>query len=534
VLGPAATALVGRPLLDVVHPDDRSGLAAVLGVAPEAGTGPTGVPVTGLFVVRLRDHEGVWRWFEAGITDLRTDPDVAAVVLHCRDMTERHAREQALLGVAYTDPVTGLPNRAGFLSALGEELESTPDPGATLLLVELDGLTEARQQLGRDAVTHLVTEIGRRLRSTVRGEDTVARMGGGDFAVLTHGTPGEADRLAARCLSVVEQPVVTDEGVVDLTAAIGMTGVDPADAGGSVEALLHRAELAVRAAHEAAPGTARRYDAALGGAADRQARLRAALEQACANEELVLLFAPIMAIEHHRITGLEAQLRWRHRDLGDVPPAEFLPMAERTGLIGELMRWALREATTITAGLPVRDGLPLRVGLPVPHGYAATGMLVPDVEAALQASGLAPERLVLRIGSATVASADDRTGLDVATLRLMGVHVALAGFGSGNSALADLTRHPIDIVTLDRSFIARIDRDRRTRALCESVIGIGRALGLDVVAEGVDTPAQLAALAAAGCGFAQGFHIARPVSAAGLVASVSGGTADWPGLVGSR
>jgi EAL domain-containing protein (putative c-di-GMP-specific phosphodiesterase class I) len=133
-----------------------------------------------------------------------------------------------------------------------------------------------------------------------------------------------------------------------------------------------------------------------------------------------------------------------------------------------------------------------------------------------------------------VASADDRTGLDVATLRLMGVHVALAGFGSGNSALADLTRHPIDIVTLDRSFIARIDRDRRTRALCESVIGIGRALGLDVVAEGVDTPAQLAALAAAGCGFAQGFHIARPVSAAGLVASVSGGTADWPGLVGSR
>ncbi len=530
VLGPAAAALVGRPLLEVVHPDDRPRLAAVLGGAAGADAAAA-EPATGLFVLRLRDDADVWRWFEAGITDLRSDPDVGGVVLHCRDMTERHAREQALLGVAYTDPMTGLPNRAGFLSALGEELDRTTHGGtATLLMIELDGLPAAREHLGRDAVTLVVAEVGRRLRAAVRAEDTVARMGGGAFAVLAHGLPEEADRLASRCLSVVEQPVVTADGIVDLTAGIGLAAVEP----GSVEALLHRAELAVRAAQAAGPGTARRFDAALGEAADRRERLRAALHEACAEQQLQLVFQPIMALEQQRITGLEAQLRWRHPELGEVPPAEFLPLAERAGLIGQLMRWALREATTVAAALPARNGEPLRVGVAVPTGYAATGTLVPDVEEALRASGLLSERLVLRVSSATVAAGDERTGLDVSTLRLMGVHVALAGFGSGDSALSHLTRHPIDIVTLDRSLISRIDRDRRARALCESVIGIGRALGLDVVAEGVDTPAQLAALAAAGCSFVQGFHVARPVTVAGLVAIAADEAAAWPGLVGSR
>ena len=170
----------------------------------------------------------------------------------------------------------------------------------------------------------------------------------------------------------------------------------------------------------------------------------------------------------------------------------------------------------------------------IPTGYAATGTLVPDVEDALRRSGLTPERLVLQISSPTVASDDERTGLDVTTLRLMGVHVALEGFGGGSSALTDLTRLPIDIVKLDRSLITRIDRDPQSRALCESVIGIGRALGLDIVAEGVETPAQLAALCGFGCSFAQGFHIARPVSETGLPALLHDDAALWPGLVGSR
>ena len=180
-------------------------------------------------------------------------------------------------------------------------------------------------------------------------------------------------------------------------------------------------------------------------------------------------------------------------------------------------------------------GSTLRIGLKIPFAYLATGAVVADVERALRVSGLAPERLVLQVNAPAVMSDDQRTGLDVASLRLLGVHVALDGFGSGASALDHLTRLPIDILKLDRSLISRIDRDPQSRALCESIVGIAQGLGLDIVADGVETPAQLAALVGLGCGFAQGFLISRPLPLAGLLATLSADAgALWPGMVGSR
>jgi diguanylate cyclase (GGDEF)-like protein len=451
------------------------------------------------------------------------------MVLHCRDMTERHAREQALQGVAYTDPMTGLPNRAGFLRHV-RAVAAAADRPTTLLVIELDGLATARENAGREVVSAVVSEIGRRLRATVRGEDVVARMGGGAFAVLAEGTDADADRLAARCLSVVEQPILTTAGIVELTSGVGLV---PLEKGLAVEALLTRGDLAVRAAHEAGLGSARRYHAGLGDAAARRDRLRHDLQGALARGELALLFQPIVSLEQQRITGMEAQLRWQHAELGEIPPEEFLALAERAGLIGQLMRWTVEETACAVAGLPERED-PLRVGVKIPVGYLATGALVTDVERALDRSGLAPERLVLQINAPAVTSEDERIALDVASLRLMGVHVALDGFGSGSSALAHLTRLPIDILRLDRALITRIDRDPQSRALCESIVGIGRALGVDVVADGVETPAQLAALCGFGCGFAQGFLFARPLSLAGFAAMFAETEGFlWPGLVGS-
>ena len=528
-LGTAAAELVGRPVLDSVHPDDAAALAAAL-PAPGTDAG-TDSPAPGLLTLRLPDEAGEWRYLEAGISDLRQVPDVGAVVLHCRDMTDRHAREQALQSVAYTDPMTGLPNRAGFLGVVRQTLAAGTE-SSTLLIVELDGLAAARANAGREIVSTVVAEIGRRLRNTVRGEDVVARMGGGAFAVLAEGSDADVDRLAARCLSVVEQPVVTTAGIVELTAGVGVVplGDDP-----DVDALLARADLAVRAAHEAGAGSARRFSDALGVAAARYDRLRHDLRGARARDELFLLFQPIVSLGEQRVTGLEAQLRWRHPELGEVSPSEFLPVAERTGVIGELLRWAVEETARTVAGLPDGDQPPLRVGLKIPFDYLATGALVSDVEHALHVSGLAAERLVLQINAPAGMSDDGRTGLDVASLRLMGVHVALEGFGGGSSELAHLTRLPIDILRLDRSLISRIDRDPQSRALCESIVGIAGALGLDVVADGVETPAQLAALCGFGCGFAQGFLIARPLPLAGFLALLADGAgARWPGMVGSR
>jgi diguanylate cyclase (GGDEF)-like protein/PAS domain S-box-containing protein len=532
-LGPAADALPGRPLLAVAHPEDVDTLQAAL--APAEDGNPL---ATGLLLLRLQDEQGVWRYLEAGVSDLRADADVGAVVLHCRDMTDRNAREQALQSIAYTDPLTGLPNRAGLLQALqqalqqaGTEAARAGRPAGTLLMVELDGLVAAREHAGRETVSAVIAEVGRRLRATVRAEDVVARMGGGAFAVLTGGDDSDADRLAGRCQSVVEQPIVTQVGIIDLTAAVGLV---PLEGGLPVEELLRQADLAIRSAHEAGPGSAARYRPALGAAAARRDRLRDDLHGARARGELHLLFQPIVSLTEQRITGVEARLHWRHPALGEVPPSEFIPVAERAGLIDDLMRWALVEAATAAAGLP-EAGAPLRIGIPLSAGYVATGTVVADVEHALRVSGLSAERLVLQIGAEAVMSDDERTGLDVATLRLMGAHVALEGFGSGTSALAHLTRLPIDIVRLDRSLIGRIDRDPQRQALCGSVIGIVRALGLDVVADGVETPAQLAALCGLGCGFAQGFVLARPGSLAALVATLSDDDASvWPGLVGSR
>lgn len=524
VLGRAAAALVGRPLLDAVHPEDQAALAEAL---------DPGERTPSLLGLRLRDGDGVWRCLEAGIADLRADGDVGAVVLQCRDMTERQDRERSLQSVAYTDPMTALPNRAGMLRLLDERLASPAgdEERGTLLMVELDGILAARQHAGRDVVSAVVAEVGRRLRATVRGDDVVARMGGGAFAVLAEGRGADADQLAGRILSVVEQPILTAAGIVDLTAGVGLVDLE---AGLAVEDLLARADLALRAASEAGPGMAQRYRPALGEAAARHDQLRDDLRSAGARGELFLLFQPVVSLADQRVAGVEALLRWRHPTLGEIPPTEFLPIAEQSGLIGELQRFALEQAALAAVAMP-QSASDVRIGIDAPAGYVATGAMVADVEAALRRSGLAPERLVLEIGDGTVTSSEERDGLDVSTLRLMGVHVALAGFGGDSSMLTHLTKLPIDTVKLDRAFVSRIDRDPKTRALCESIVGIGRALGMSVIAEGVETSAQLAVLSGFGCDYAQGFLLARPMPLEQLMALLSDGAgAAWPGLVGSR
>lgn len=524
-LGGAAAVPAGADLLDLLHPDDAPATARAL--RPPAGeAGPAGV-----LRLRLRHVDGGWRLLEAGVSDLRSDPVVGAVVLHCRDATERVAREQALEQVAFTDPVTGLPNRAGFERRLERALADPGRAHRTLLLIELDGLDAVREDAGREVVTEVLVHVGRRLRSTVRGGDPVSRVGGGAFAVLAEGPADAVDLLADRCLALIEQPLETGAGVFDLSAGIGVVALDAVDSAPDVMA---RAELAVRAASAAATGTAVRYRPALGSAARRRARLREDLPGAWDRGELGVLLQPVVSLEEQRVTGVEALLRWQHPDLGEVPPTEFVPIAERAGVIGPLQRWVLERAAADVLTLP-SPGTPLRLGVNVSASYAAGRTLVRDVAAALQSTGLAPDRLVLELTEATLVSGGEHVAVDIEALRLMGVHVALDDFGTGRSSLTPLTRLPLDVLKLDSALVLRVDRDPTSRALCESVIAIAGALGLDVVAEGVETPAQLASLQAAGCGFAQGFLLARPMHPADLAEILCDGAGQlWPGLVGSR
>ncbi|MFW3169435.1 putative bifunctional diguanylate cyclase/phosphodiesterase [Geodermatophilus sp. CPCC 206100] len=527
-LGDPLSPARGRGLLELVHPEDAGPLADALGSADAGPSAP------GPLVLRMRHTDGSWRHLEAAVSDLRRDADVGALVLHCRDTTDRVERELALEQLAFTDPLTGLPNRAGSQRALEVALAEagTPDtPFRSLLLVELADLEEVRDNAGLEVAGSVLVEVGRRLRATVRGSDLVARVGAGTFAVLAEGPAHVVDLLAGRLLSVVEQPLDTGAGIVDLSGSVGVVELEP---GLGVADLLTRSDLAVRAAAAGGPGSARRYRDALGGAAARRAQLREDLPGAWTRGEIAVLFQPVVCLEEQRVTGVEALLRWRHPELGDVPPSEFVPVAERAGVIGELQRWALEYAAAAAVLMPA-TGAPLRLGVNISASHVAARTLVGDVAAVLRSTGLAPERLILEITEATVDAEGDHVAVDIEALRLMGVHVALDDFGTGHSSLAHLTRLPIDVLKLDRSFVSRVDRDPKTRALCESVVGIGRSLGLDVVAEGVETPAQLGALRAAGCGFAQGFLLARPMRLGELTDLLSDGAGVlWPGLVGTR
>ncbi|WP_139253036.1 putative bifunctional diguanylate cyclase/phosphodiesterase [Geodermatophilus nigrescens] len=524
LLGTTPAELAGRDLLTggtarpgTVDPADAAALRRLL-------AGPAGAP--GLLTLRVRTTDGGTRHLEASVADLRDEAAVGSVVLHCRDVTEREARERALAEVAYTDALTGLPNRAGWEAAL-----AGTGAGHAVLLVDVRGLDDVREHAGRDTVTTVLVELGRRLRATTRGEEVVARTVGGTFGILAEGDADTAALLADRCLAVLEQPVTTPAGVFDLTADVGVV---VAEDGLDVAGLTARAELAVAAARTSGRARATVWTPELGAAAARRDRLREDVAGAAARGELWLAFQPIVSMGEQRVTGVEALLRWRHPDLGEVPPREFVPVAERAGVIADLQRWALREATTTVAGLPAVDGVPLRLGVNISAAHVAARTLVDDVAGALRCSGLGPERLVLEITEATVRAAGTAVDGDIAALRLMGVHVALDDFGTGSSSLLHLTRLPIDVVKLDRAFVSRVDRDRDSRALCESMVTIGRALGLDVVAEGVETPAQLGVLRGLGVGFAQGFLLARPLPAADLAQVLrENAGALWPGLVGS-
>lgn len=521
----AGRPLVGVPVVDRVHPQDVETVRAWL-----AGDGGPDAALGGLCSFRLPAADGSWRVWEAGVTDLRTEAAVGALVLHCRDVTVRLHAEDELRSLAFIDPVTGLPNRAAHVIALAEELAAAGDaPQVSLLLFEVEGLDGARENVGRDVVDLSLVEIGRRLRATVRGDDLVARVGPEVFAVLAHGEGDEPDRVAARCLSVVEQPVVTPLGLVDLSAAVGLV---PLVAGLGSETVLDRAELAVRSAHRAGPGSVRRWDPALGAVRDRRERLRADLVGARARGELALVWQPIVSLAEQQVTGVEALVRWNHPVYGELEPEEFIPVAERAGLVGDVQRWVLHEATLAAAALPVH-GVPLRLGVNISAVHLASGTVVGDVSTALRATGFPAEQLVIEVAGSTTLLEDPAVASDFAALRLMGVHLALDDFGAENSTLAHLTRLPIDVVKLDRTFLARVDKEVQTRALCASVIGIGGDLGIDVVAEGVETPSQLTVLRTLGCGFAQGFLLSRPLSLPALVACLDAGRGHlWPGQVG--
>jgi diguanylate cyclase (GGDEF)-like protein/PAS domain S-box-containing protein len=515
-LGWAEADLTGRPLAALLHPED-SDLPARVGAALCDGS-PDGLPATG----RLGTGDGGWRDVEvsgaARTGDRRTGD---GLVLHLRDVTERRASHRELERLAYTDSLTGLPNRARFMAALQVALDRAGrGRDACVLLVDLDGFKAVNDVAGHDAGDRLLCEVADSLRAEARDTDLVARLGGDEFALVVDGGPAQALALAERLVARLDS-TRRHGGTGPLLHVSASVGVTEVLAGADASATVREADLALRTVKAQGKNGVRASGEALVAESARRSRLARDLPAAVAGGQLRLVFQPVAGTVERRVLGVEALARWDHPELGPVPPEEFIGLAEEDGLIVPLQRWVLEQATAVHAQL-VAGGRDVKLGVNISVRHLQARCLVEDVTRALQRSGLPARMLMIEVTESVLMDDDERLLAELAELSALGCIVSLDDFGKGWSSLAYLARLPVQVLKMDRGFVSGIETDPRGAALVGSVVDLGRTLGMDVVAEGVETRAQAEVLSRLGCRFLQGWLVGRPVSAADLPAVVDG------------
>jgi diguanylate cyclase (GGDEF)-like protein len=437
------------------------------------------------------------------------------LVLHVRDVAGRRSSELELERLAYTDYLTGLPNRARLMSALdAARARAAAGEPSGVLLVDLDGFKTVNDVAGHEAGDRLLQDVARQLREGARDGDLVARLGGDEFAVLVRGDAAEAAALAERLVARLDRsyrlPSPAGEGTGPLVAVSGSIGVAEIGPHDDAAGAVRQADVALRAAKAAGKNRVRSAGEAVDESVARRSRLVRDLPRALREGQFRLVYQPVVGIVERRVLGLEALVRWEHPVLGTVPPDEFIGLAEDDGLVVPLQRWVLETAARDVAGL-LAGGRDLKIGVNISVRHLQAGCLLPDVAGALAGSGLDPRRLMIEITESVMLDGEARLESDLATLHEMGCIVSIDDFGRGWSSLAYLARLPADVLKMDREFVAGVEDDARGAALVRSVIDLGRALGMDVVAEGVETTGQLATLQEMGCRFVQGYLLGRPV-----------------------
>ncbi|SDY56809.1 PAS domain S-box-containing protein/diguanylate cyclase (GGDEF) domain-containing protein [Micromonospora pattaloongensis] len=500
--------VIGRSFGELMHPDDAADVTTLL-TAVLAQRQPVADGRTRLVAARLRDGHGAWRDTESTISDQRGVPEVGALVVHMRDVGERRRLERTLHQLAFTDQLTGLANRRELMRTIVTQ-RAVPGHGGALLVIDLHGMAGINDVRGREVGDAVLIEVGRRLRATVGSDDVAARLAGDEFAVVTVEGPMLAYALATRLLTALTEPYQLPGAIVHLHVSIGLAEVSGGD---SVDDVLRRADLARRRARQLGRNRVEWYDAFLEEQLVRRMDLERELPGAVERGELDLVYQPVIALEDGRPVGVEALLRWRSPMLGTVLPAELLPVAEDLALIDEIGRWVRQRACRQLAAWS-RLGHDLWMAVNVSQRELAAPDFVSTVAATLAAHRIAPERLVVEIAESRVAADVPTVVTQLAGLRALGVRTALDDFGAGQASLAQLRRLPVDILKIDRALVAD-SGDRRTpsKPLIDVVVSLGRRLGLEILAEGLEATAQVDQAREAGCRFAQGHALARPAPA---------------------
>ena len=455
-------------------------------------------------------------WIGVRLADLTDDPDVGGVVVHVTDITDRKRAEQALEHQAFHDALTGLANRALFADRVEQALRrgARGHGRPAVVFIDLDGFKGVNDTLGHPAGDALLREVAGRLRSVVRADDTVARLGGDEFAVLVEQSAtgsDEAEATAQRVLTALASPIVLDGQSVTVS---GSVGIAVGEAGATSDSLIGDADIAMYAAKMAGRNRSVVFDPQMRASAVAARELERELQGALDGDELRLVYQPVVDLADESVTGFEALLRWNSPTLGTVEPARFVPVAEASGLIEGIGAWVLREACTTAAQWRAEHGRDLTMAVNVSAVQLTSPHLVEHITEALTASGLEPSALVLEVTETALVEDPERASACLAALRRLGVRLALDDFGTGYSSLAHLRQFTVDVLKIDRSFVATIGEDGVMPPIVRGMVDLGRTLGLEIVAEGVETDAQRRLLVEGRCDLAQGYLFARPLEPA--------------------
>ena len=429
-----------------------------------------------------------------------------------RALQRRLREEQASLAhQALHDQLTGLPNRALFTDRLRQSALSMERKGrgAMLLYLDLDNFKAINDRFGHAAGDCLLVETAARLGQLIRSSDTVGRLGGDEFVVLTEDLddPESAARSLAKRIHVsMQAPVSVGDRQLHTSVSIGIAEVE---AGSDPEVNLTRADAAMYQAKRGGPARYEYYNAVIGEDSRRQSQLALELRVAHQQEQLSLHYQPVFTLEGAMV-GVEALLRWRHPELGDVTPIEFIPLLEQSGEIVPVGRWVLEEATRQCRIWQEEGRSSLVVSVNVSTLQLQDSDFLDDVQAALARARLEPGSLVLEVTESVLVKDIVRVGAVMQRIRDLGVHMALDDFGTGYSSLLYLQGLPIDRLKVDRSFVAGLGSSGQDPTIISTVVDLAHKLGLQVVAEGVETEAELRAVGAMGCDEAQGFLLGRP------------------------
>ncbi len=522
VLGRAPHLLNGTDLGGLLHREDRLRALDALG---EVTTGGPDVLAGDKLEVRLLIEDRRIAWVLLSVTRLPAQPDTAGQLIcaYFEEVTPRKQSEMRLSHQGMHDALTGLPNRLLLVDRLRQAVarESRSDMALAVLMIDVDNFKVVNESLGHEAGDNLLIALGNRLRRHLRQSDTAARLGGDEFVVIVEDCQSEAQALvlATRIAADLALPCRLADTDVCVSASIG---VALGQRGATAEELLRNADIAMYRAKQHGKDRAEIFDDELHARAVARLDTEVQLRTALAEGQLRVFYQPILDLDLGRVDGLEALVRWQHPDRGLLLPAEFLEVAEQSGLIVPIGAWVLAEACRDAASWQAGRGEPLTVAVNLSMRQLERGDFAQTLAAVLAETGLDPAALHLEITESLFLEATMSTRTDLAAIAAQGVGLGIDDFGTGYSSMLYLKRFPVTFLKVDRTFVAGLGIDSEDTAIVEAVIRLGQALGLDTIAEGVETCEQYERLMALNCDHVQGHYVAAPAPAMAVTQLLSG------------